>query len=93
MVPTPGEEDIAMERQTSHPIEKARQQGQAGDEEATAGQTQEDSTASSDQLGSNKEDEDRWLVTWDRPDDPGDPLNTPGWKKWCAQKACAQGWC
>ena len=26
----------------------------------------------------------RWTVNWDGEDDPADPLNTPGWRKWCA---------
>lgn len=30
----------------------------------------------------DKTDEDRFTVRWEGPDDLGDPLNTPGWKKW-----------
>ena len=27
-------------------------------------------------------EQDPFTVKWDGPDDPGDPLNTPAWRKW-----------
>ena len=31
---------------------------------------------------SNPDASDPYTVRWDGPDDPGDPLNTPNWRKW-----------
>jgi hypothetical protein len=33
-------------------------------------------------LGTEEKDEERFIVKWDGPDDPGCPLNTPVWRKW-----------
>ena len=87
MVHTPSEPDDSLERQLSRPTEKAGQYPQGRDEEERSGldRNNDEETsgpASSERLGPSKEDEDRWVVKWDGQDDPGDPLNTPGWKKW-----------
>lgn len=34
----------------------------------------------------SEEEEDKWTVKWDGSDDPGDPLNTPRWRKWYVRR-------
>lgn len=35
------------------------------------------------QESSKEKDGEEWIVKWKGPDDPGCPLNTPKWRKWC----------
>jgi hypothetical protein len=84
MVHTPSEHDEALERQLSRPTEKAGQHPRGGDEEegGVPRQSGEEEISVPANSERSKEDEDRWIVKWEGRDDPGDPLNTPGWKKW-----------
>jgi hypothetical protein len=58
-----------------------KQAGVPGEEDLNVGGEEE--LVKAQMEDSEKGDEDRWVVKWDGPDDPHDPLNTPGWKKWC----------
>ena len=66
----------------------SRQPGKSGQEaperdveQGSPGVEQEES---SHETTIPEKDEDQWIVKWDGPDDPQDPLNTPGWQKWWA---------
>ena len=82
MVHSSLEQDDPLERQSSRPTEKAGQHALDEEERISSGSGEEETSAPASSDVPNKEDEDRWLVRWEGQDDPGDPLNTPAWKKW-----------
>jgi hypothetical protein len=51
-------------------------------DEPAGGLTRGDRTNAQGERKQSAEKDNEWVVKWDGDDDPHDPLNTPGWKKW-----------
>jgi len=82
MVSTSSHETEADHQLARQPGKPARDTAGRDVEEAVRPGEEEEQVSSTETM--REKGEDQWTVKWDGPDDPQDPLNTPGWQKWCA---------